>query len=207
LQTGHKIRKRHLRLTGYPQLLANHLKIGRFLGQILKVLIFMTNHAKMKLLKLTAFASILFITLLTFNSCQNDDEVAKTTDYNKTGIVMSGAQETPPVATTAIGSLDVAYSKETKMLTYKVTWSGLTGAPVAMHVHGLAPVSYPAVVVQTILSAPNATLFPASGTYSGSLLADGVVVKEVDILNGLYYVNIHTAAFPGGELRGQIKFQ
>ena len=167
----------------------------------------MSNHAKMKLLKLTAFTSILFITLLSFNSCQNDDEVAKSTEYNKTGIIMSGAQETPPVATSAIGSLDVAYSKATKMLTYKVSWSGLTGNPISMHIHGLAPVSYPAGIVQTILSAPNAALFPASGTYSGSLLADEVVVKEVDILNGLYYMNIHTAAFPSGELRAQIKFQ
>ena len=167
----------------------------------------MSNHANMKLLKLTAFTSILFITLLSFNSCQNDDELAKNNEYNKTGIVMSGAQETPPVVSSAIGSLDVSYSKVTKMLTYKVTWSGLSGNPISMHIHGLAPVSYLAGVVQTILSAPNATLFPASGVYSGSLLADGVVVKEVDLLNGLYYVNIHTVANPGGELRGQIKFQ
>lgn len=167
----------------------------------------MTNHANMKLIKLTAFTSILFTVLLSFNSCQNDDELAKTTEYVKTGIIMSGAQETPPVATSALGSLDVSYSKGTKMLTYKATWSGLTGQPIAMHIHGLAPVSYPAVVVQTILSAPNATLFPASGTYSGTLLVDGVVVKEVDLLNGLYYLNIHTQAFPNGELRGQIKFQ
>lgn len=167
----------------------------------------MTNHANMKLLKLTAFTSILFVALLGFNSCQNDDELAKTNEYAKTGIVMSGAQETPPVATSALGSLDVTYNKSTKMLTYKVTWSGLTGIPSAMHIHGLAPVSYPAGIVQTILSAPNATTFPASGTYSGSLLVDGVVVKEVDLLNGLYYLNIHTATYPSGELRGQIKFQ
>ncbi len=161
----------------------------------------------MKLFRLTAFASILFVALLGFNSCQNEDELAKTTEFRKTGIVMSGAQETPPITTSALGSMDVAYSRATKLLTYKVTWSGLTGVPAAMHVHGLAPVSFPAGVVQTILSAPNAALFPASGSYSGSLLVDGVVVKEVDLLNGLYYINIHTAAFPGGELRGQIKFQ
>ena len=161
----------------------------------------------MKLLKQTVLSLSLFALLLAFGSCEPSAEQKRVTDYEKKGIIMSGAQETPPAATTAIGSLDVSYSKSTKMLTYKVTWSGLTGNPVAMHIHGLAPVSYAAGIVQTILSAPNASLFPASGSYSGSLLADGVVVKEVDILNGLYYLNIHTAAYPGGELRGQIKFQ
>lgn len=161
----------------------------------------------MKLIKLTAFTSILFTVLFSLNSCQNDDELEKTTDYAKTSIVMSGAQETPAVNTAALGSMDVFYSKTTKILSYKVTWSGLTGIPSAMHVHGLAPVSYAAPVFQTILSAPNAVTFPASGTYSGTLLIDGVAAKEVDLLNGLYYINIHTAAFPAGEIRGQIKFQ
>ena len=45
------------------------------------------------------------------------------------------------------------------------------------------------------------------GTYTGTLLADGVVVKEDDLLNGVYYINIHTAAYPNGEIRGQIRFQ
>jgi hypothetical protein len=82
-----------------------------------------------------------------------------------------------------------------------------------MHIHGQATVGYPAAVVQNIITSsggittPSATRFPATGTFSANLLVDGVVVKENDILNGFYYINIHTAAFPAGEIRGQIKFQ
>jgi hypothetical protein len=104
--------------------------------------------------------------------------------------------------------MDVFYTRETRILSYTVKWSGLTGNPILMHIHGLAPTGFAANVVQTILSAANPTAFPANnGKYSGTLLVDGVVVKEQDLLNGLYYMNIHTPTYPGGEIRGQIVFQ
>ena len=103
--------------------------------------------------------------------------------------------------------MDVSYNKTTKLLNYTVRWTGLSGNPTAMHIHGLAPVGYAAGVVQTILASSNPTLFPANGSFSGTFLVDGVVVKEDNLLNGFYYVNIHTALNPGGEIRGQIVFQ
>jgi hypothetical protein len=178
----------------------------KFPGQIQKVLIFTRNHATMKLTKLTAYTCLLLISVFSITSCEKDAEAKKTNRYEKTGIVLDGAQETPAVPTTALGTMDVLYIKGTKILNYKVSWSGLTGAPAAMHVHGLAPLGYAAGIVQTIISAPNAN-FPATGSYTGTLLVDGVVVKEENLLNGLYYINIHTAAYPGGEIRGQIRFQ
>jgi len=45
-----------------------------------------------------------------------------------------------------------------------------------------------------------------SGTFSNSVLVDEVAIKEAGLLAGLYYVNIHTPTFPGGEIRGQIEF-
>jgi hypothetical protein len=165
----------------------------------------------MKLLKLTALPLFLFSALLFMVSCEREAELKKTTEYQKNGIVLSGAQETPAVPSTALGTMDVSYSKETRILNYSVQWSGLTGPVAAMHIHGLAPTGFPAGVVQTI-STSAITRCSASGTtscgsYKGTLLADGVVVKEQDILNGSYYVNIHTATYGGGEIRGQIKFQ
>ncbi|MCE2704544.1 MAG: hypothetical protein LW624_03650 [Terrimonas sp.] len=44
------------------------------------------------------------------------------------------------------------------------------------------------------------------GTYSGRLFVDEVLITEENLLNGVYYVSIRTAAFPLGELRAQIKF-
>jgi len=165
----------------------------------------------MKLIKLTAFTSFVFILCFGLSSCYKEAEQKKTVNYEKKGIILSGAQETPATPSTALGTMDVFYSKETRTLTYTVSWSGLTGSVAAMHIHGLAPLGYIAGVVQTfstsaIVRCPT-SLNTSCGTYSGSLLADGVVVKEEDILNGVYYVNIHTATYGGGEIRGQIRFQ
>jgi hypothetical protein len=208
----------------------------------------------MKLFKLTAFTSILFSVLLTFNSCENDDEFAKTNEYAKTGIVMSGAQVVPASVTSGLGSMDVAYNRQTKTLSYKLTWSGLTDSVIAIRVSAPAPVSYsalnpsftawtatpgfrpfadtttPYTYIQQFTNGLQSVaglgsiargLYGASGSYSGTLTVDGVKVKEVDILNGLYYVTIHTETFIGspanvpasvafrwyGELRAQIRFQ
>ncbi len=165
----------------------------------------------MKLIKLTALPLLLFSFLLVITSCEPDAELKKITDFQKNGIVLSGAQETPAVPSSALGSMDVFYTKETRILTYTINWSGLTGAVAAMHIHGLAPTGFAAGVVQTfstsaIIKCPTISI-TSCGTYKGTLLVDGVVVKEQDLLNGNYYVNIHTAAYPGGEIRGQIRFQ
>jgi hypothetical protein len=175
----------------------------------------------MKLIQLTAITSLLFALLAGTSSCEKNAEKKKTTDYEKKDIPMTGAQETPAVPTTALGSMDVFYSKETRTLSYTVRWAGLTDSVSLMHIHGLAPAGFPAGVVQNIIGGVSPSfspfIFPAktnnkynylkSGTISGTLLADGVFVKEQDILNGMYYINIHTPAYPGGEIRGQIRFQ
>ena len=165
----------------------------------------------MKLLKQTVLSLSLFALLFAISSCEPDAEQKRVTDFEKKGIIMSGAQETPANAATALGTLDVYYTKETRTLTYTFRWSGLTGAVTAAHIHGLAPTGYAAGVVQTFNLANivrcNASSTTACGSYSGTLQVDGFVVKEEDLLNGMYYVNIHTAAYPGGEIRGQIRFQ
>ena len=164
----------------------------------------------MKLLKLTALPLAIFSLLLVLAACESDTEMKKTTDYQRLGVVLSGAQETPATTSAAVGTMDIFYSKETRILSYTVSWSGLTGAVSAMHIHGLGPGGFAAGVIQTF-SLTAITKCPtvsntSCGTYKGTFLADGVVVKEQDIINGMYYVNIHTATFPAGEIRGQISF-
>ena len=174
----------------------------------------------MKLIKRTAFTSLLFVFVLGMSSCEKIAEKKKNTDYQKNGILMTAAQEVPVNSSTALGIMDVSYSKETRLLTWSVTWSGLTGPVTLMHIHGLAPKGYSAGVIYNIVAASNALFAPfsnpptntiptfgATGKVSGTMLADGFVVKEQDLLNGLYYLNIHTAANGGGEIRGQIVFQ
>jgi hypothetical protein len=167
----------------------------------------------MKLIRLTALTSLVLAFAIFFVSCEKIAEEKKTTDYEKKGIIMTGSNEVPGTTSTALGLMDVTYSKETRTLTWAVTWSGLTGPVTLMHIHGLAPKGYSAPPVQNIIAGanaiflPNATTFPATGKLSGTMLVDGVVVKEMDLLNGMYYMNIHTAAWPNGEIRGQIEFQ
>lgn len=166
----------------------------------------------MKLLKLTILSFVLFCSALFLSSCEPDAEMKRTTDFEKKGIVMSGAQELPPNNTsTALGNMDVFYTKDTRTLTFSFNWSGLTGPVTAMHIHGLAPTGYATGVVQTLSTSGiircSSSSTTACGRFSGTMQVDGFVVKEEDLLNGMYYINIHTAAFPGGEIRGQIKFQ
>jgi len=170
----------------------------------------------MKLIKLTVLASLIFSSLALLSSCEPDAELKKTTDFSKSGIVLSGAQEVPANASAALGTMDVFYTRETRILSYTVNWTGLTDSVLLMHIHGLAPTGYAAGVVQSIVATSNSIFpqktsgkftFAKTGKLSGTLLVDGVAVKEVDLLNGLYYMNIHTNTYTGGEIRGQIVFQ
>ena len=113
---------------------------------------------------------------------------------------MSGSQETPAVTTSATGTIEATYNRLTKTLSYKVTFSGLSGNASAAHIHGLGEAGVAEGVLQSFLGFPAAT----SGTYSGSLLIDGVKFKEEYLLGSRYYMNIHTAANGGGEIRGQL---
>jgi len=170
----------------------------------------------MKLIKLTVLTSLLFSSILVFTSCEPDAEQKRVSDYSKTGIVLTGAQEAPVISpSTALGSMDVSYSRDTKILNYSLFWSGLAGPVTAMHLHGPAQAGYgTTVVLQTIIGSGG--IFPAGAAYgitgkvSGTLLVDGVQINEEDLLNGRFFIHIHTAAYPSdprGEIRGQIVFK
>lgn len=121
---------------------------------------------------------------------------------SRKGIVINGQQEVPSNASPAKGKLDVSYNKSTKMLSYTIQWESLTGNPVAAHIHGEAPVGVNAGIKHH-LDIPAST----SGTLTDSVLVDEVAIKEADLLKGMYYVNIHTPMYPGGEIRAQIEFK
>lgn len=171
----------------------------------------------MKLIKLTALSSLLFTLVFGISSCEKNAEKKKTTDYEKKGIVLSGAQVTPATSpSTALGTMDIFYTKETRILTYTISWSGLSGSVASMGIFpGTAGFFVTTTPIQTFTTAsivrcPTFTT-TTCGSYTGTLLADGVVIKEDDLLNGSYYVAIRTATNANytafGEIRGQIKFQ
>jgi hypothetical protein len=158
-------------------------------------------------MRIAVFSITILALVVLASSCHRDD-VEQQNTYSKDNIVMSGAQETPANSSSATGSLNVSYSRLSRTLTYQFSWQNLSDTITGIHIHGLAPAGFPASIFQNILTTKNEKQFPYSkGSSSGSLFIDGVAIKEADLLNGLYYLNIHTKTYTGGEIRGQIVFQ
>ena len=112
--------------------------------------------------------------------------------------VMTGMNHVPPLrasATTATGRVDAVLDKTTRLLRWKLFYRGLTGAAIAGHFHGPATVNSNAGVA---LAFKGAVTSPMDG--QATLTPE----QMSDLLAGRWYVNIHTMAFPAGEIRGQM---
>ena len=107
---------------------------------------------------------------------------------------LNGSQEAPPVAGGGAGSAELTYDTASKKLSWKVTFSGLTGPATAAHFHGPAEVGKSAGVAVPIPG----TASPLEGS---ATLTDA---QAADLTSGKWYVNIHTAANKSGEIRGQV---
>ena len=110
---------------------------------------------------------------------------------------LSATQEVPTNTSTATGAAEVQFNENTNMLSWKVTYTGLTGPATAGHIHGPAPAGQNAGV-----------LIPFAGNMNAQPVMGEMTVtpaQYADMAAGLYYVNIHTARFPGGEIRGQLR--
>jgi len=109
-------------------------------------------------------------------------------------IPLTGAQEVPPVTTQASGTAEVTVAADLS-ITVSVTTTGIN--PTAAHIHHAAPTANGPVVVpfvktgdSTFATQPGAKLTPA----------------QFEALKaGNLYVNVHSAAHPGGEIRGAIR--
>ena len=109
---------------------------------------------------------------------------------------LRGASQVPPVATNGSGVADVWYDTASKTLSWKITYSGLTGPVTAAHIHrGAAGVNGPPVVT---LSIPG-----DDDSDDCDVVADALLDEIVDNPAG-FYVNVHTADYPNGAIRGQL---
>jgi hypothetical protein len=114
---------------------------------------------------------------------------------DKMKVTLDGKAEVPPNTSAGKGTADLDFDAASKKLSWKLTYSGLSGAPTAAHFHGPAEAGKNAGVAVAI---PNAGSSPVEGS---ATLTDA---QAADLMAGKYYINVHTAANPGGEIRGQV---
>lgn len=113
---------------------------------------------------------------------------------NAAPVKLSGDQEVPPVQTSARGSADISVAADGGV-TGKVSTTGLAGTAAHIHV-GAAGANGP-VAVPLTKSGDNDWVVPEGAKLTPEQL-------KAYQAGGLY-VNVHTAANKGGELRAQLK--
>jgi hypothetical protein len=116
------------------------------------------------------------------------------------GATLSGRDEVPPAnSRTATGEARVEYDKAGHQLRWTVTFSSLTSAATAAHIHGPAD---PGSNAPVVLALPPRNMFPIASPLKGSAtLTDA---QAADLTAGKWYVNVHTENNPNGEIRGQL---
>jgi hypothetical protein len=145
-----------------------------------------------------AVSTCLLLTL-GLSGCDDEDE----DDQESFIATLSGANEVPPSGSTATGTATI--ERDGDEVDFTVTVNGLTAVTMA-HIHsGAAGVNGPIRV--------NLFLGPTTGTVNGQLVSGTFTATDVQTISfdvllnelrtGAAYVNVHTTAFPAGEIRGQ----
>jgi len=119
-------------------------------------------------------------------------------DIRTFNVTISGLQEVPPNPSPGTGSATVTIDTVTRLVQVNGTFTGMTAGCTAGHLHGLAGPGASAGVIFGFTVSTGAT----TGNFSGSSVLS--VANFNGLMNGMTYLNIHSSAFPGGELRGQV---
>jgi hypothetical protein len=106
---------------------------------------------------------------------------------------MTGSGEVPPNESAGKGTGEITLDTTTKKVTWTVTADGLSGDATAAHFHGPAAAGENADPVVDIST---------SMKFGSAELTDQ---QLADLQGGKWYLNIHTAKFPDGEIRGQVE--
>ncbi len=124
-------------------------------------------------------------------SCDDDDDPVPNPNVTFTA-TLNGTSEVPANTSTATGTATLTFNKTTKIFTITVTHD--IAAPTNGHIHKGA------------IGVSGGPVFPFSSYTSPISYTSAALdaTQEADLYAELYYVNIHTAAFPGGEIRGQL---
>lgn len=108
---------------------------------------------------------------------------------------LNAASEVPPKESDGTGKAEALLDGDSRTLTYAIQYSHLTGPVTAAHFHGpAAPGSNAGIAV------------PITGGLSNPIKGTATLTEQQasELKQGQWYVNLHTAANPGGEIRGQM---
>jgi len=143
-------------------------------------------------IRMRAGMAALALALAAFAAAPSAD--AKTWTYS---VTLNGKSETPANMTKGTGKGWVKFDDVTKEMSWNIKYMGLTGPATAAHFHGPAK---PGVAAGVLVPIPKggADVSPIIG--SATLTDD----QATALNTGMMYFNVHTAANPAGEIRGQV---
>lgn len=141
-----------------------------------------------KLLVRTAVAGLAMAALLSLAPAAFAQAVTYKAD-------LTGAAEVPPVTSKGSGTLQATYDPASKKLSYTVNYKDLSGPATAAHFHGPAAAGANAGIV-----------VPAAAPLTSPIKGEATLTdaQAADLAAGRWYFNVHTAANPPGEIRGQV---
>lgn len=140
----------------------------------------------------------LFMLLLlaaTITSCKKDKKDPAPSNEVKFKATLLGGNEVPSTPSSATGEANAVFNTDTKVLTVTITYTSLTTALTAWHIHRAAAGINGGVIFNFGTPQPSGFVFSTP-----ALTAE----QESDLNSTLYYVNLHTSTYPGGEIRGQL---
>jgi hypothetical protein len=113
-------------------------------------------------------------------------------------VALTGAQQVPPVQTSGTGTAELTYDPATRVLTWDLTYSGLSGPATMAHFHG------PAATGKN--GPPVIWLSPKGSPVQSPVKGEATLTPEQaqQFSAGEWYINVHTQDHQAGEIRGQV---
>ncbi len=134
--------------------------------------------------------SVLLVSLLSLSACN-----MPSSDSTKATAMLISSSEVPSTNSVGTGEANVVLDLKNDKLSWTITYSGLSGAVTGAHFHGPAAVGTNADVA-----------IPIEGDMLSPIKGEAAITDEqkTQLLEGKWYINLHTAANPDGEIRGQV---
>ena len=154
-------------------------------------------------MKSIIFSLVLLTGLAAASACKKSDTSAPTMSTMTVSGVLNGSQQVPANPSVATGTLSGSYDKTAKLLTYSVTYYGLT--PTIGHFHYGAP----GKTGGHAFSLPFNSSSKNNGTldaYVSPIAATATLTDDqaTALLGQAMYVNLHTVTYPDGEIRADV---